>query len=250
MNKKLLLLLLTSLIFGRVNAQHAQYDTVAVTILDRMSRTMGELNSLSATIKTNYDVSSEELGLVKHTDVEHLYIGGPDKMMISSEGDKGSKRYYYNGKTLSYYSADRNHYAQIDAPNTLVEMIGDVNKEYGIIFPLADFMYPTFVDDIIADATSLEYLGMTQVNGKDCFHIAGVTKDKSFQFWITDDAFYLPAKMVIVHLNKPLNPQYEATYCDWEINPTLPPSMFEFDAPPGATKIKFHASHEKNKSHK
>jgi hypothetical protein len=242
MSKKVFLLLLTCLVLGRVNAQNTHLDTAAVTILDKMSRTMGELTSLSATIKTNYDVSSEELGLVKHSDVEHLYVGGPDELMISSEGDKGSKRYYYNGKRLCYYSVDKNHYAEEKAPGTVVEMIDSMNRKYGIMFPLADFLYPGFVDDILADASSLELLGITQVDGKDCYHIAGMTKDKSFQFWISDDAFYLPMKLVIVHLNRPLNPQYEATYCDWQINPSLPPSIFEFDAPPGATKIKFHSS--------
>ena len=223
---------------GRVQAQNPKIDTVAVSILDRMSAMIGELGSCSATVKSNYDVSSRELGLVKHSDIEHVYVGGPDKLLVRCEGDKGSRSLLYNGKTLSYYSADRNNYSQVSVPSSMIEMIDYMNKNYGIVFPVADYLYPGFVDDIISQANNLVFLGMTKVDGKDCFHIAGTAKDKTFQFWIADDAFYLPVKMVIVSTDKPLNPQFEATYTDWQINPSLPNGIFEFNAPPNARKIK------------
>ena len=224
----------------KAKAQNPKFDTVAVSILDRMSQVIGELGSCSATVRSNYDVASEELGLVKHADVEHVYIGGSDKLLIRSEGDKGNRSLLYNGKTLSYYSLDKNQYAKVDVPAAVVDMIDYMNKNYGIVFPMADFLYPTFVDDILAQANDLVLLGMTKVDGKDCFHIAGTTKDKTFQFWIADDAFSLPVKLVIVNTDKPLNPQYEATYCDWEINPALPAAIFDFKAPPNAKKIKLY----------
>ena len=230
--------MLAFLASGQVNAQSAHIDTVAVSILDKMSAMIGELGSCSATVKSNYDVSNQELGLVKHSDEEHIYIGGADKLLVRSSGDKGNRYIMYNGKTLSYYSIDKNHYSQVDVPSTVMEMIDHMNKNYGIVFPVADFLYPGFVDDILAASTNLVLLGTTKVDGKECFHIAGTAKDKTFQFWIADDPFYLPVKMVIVYTNKPMNPQFEATYCDWQLNPILPASIFEFKVPANAKKIK------------
>jgi len=238
MKKRFFFSVFICILCGSINAQTAKFDTVAVSILDRMSQTIGELGSCSAVVHSTYDVSSQELGLVKHSDIEHVYVGGPDKLLVRSEGDKGNRYLLYNGSTLSYYSLDKNHYAQTKVPSSVVEMIDYMNKTYGIVFPVADFLYPTFVDDILAAANNLVMLGMTKVDGKDCFHIAGTAKDKSFQFWIADDAFYLPVKMVIVYTDKPMNPQFEATYCDWQINPNLPNSIFEFKVPPNAKKIK------------
>ncbi len=238
MKKGFLYIILVCLVSGRAEAQSSKIDTVAVAILDRMSAMIGELNSCSATVKSCYDVSSNELGLVKHSDEEHVYVGGPNKLMVRSEGDKGNRYLMYNGETLSYYSLDKNRYAQTKVPATVMEMIDYMNKNYGIIFPIADFMYPGFVDDILAEANNLVMLGITKVDGKECFHIAGTTKDKTFQFWIADDAFYLPVKMAIVYTNKPMNPQFEAIYSDWQINPSLPASLFEFQTPPNAKKIK------------
>ena len=62
------------------------------------------------------------------------------------------RTFVFNGKKLSYYSHDRNQYGQADAGMSLVEIIDSVNKLYGIEFPAADFLYPSFVDDILADS--------------------------------------------------------------------------------------------------
>jgi hypothetical protein len=230
----------------QIQAQSSTIDTVAVSILDRMSAVIGDLASCSVTVNSNYDIRSEHFGLVKHSNEQHVYMQGPDKLFIRSEGDKGSRSFSYNGKTLSYYSMERNQYAIAEAPPTIMEMIDTMNKTYGIEFPTADFFYPTFVDDLLTEAKTLIYLGTTKVDGKECFHIAGTAKDKTFQFWISNDAFTLPVKMVIVYTDKDMNPQYEAILSDWQLNPSLPAALFTFNVPPGAKKIKMIAlSHKK-----
>jgi hypothetical protein len=245
MNKKFFFLFLSGFIISaQLRAQKAQavsvrrIDTVAVAILDKMSAVIGELGSASVTIKSNYDVTSKELGLIKHSDEEHLFLHGPNKLLVKSDGDRGSRDLYYDGKTLSYYSMDRNQYGQIEAPASLVDMIDSVSRRYGIEFPAADFLYPTFVDDILAESKELVYLGMTTIDGKECYHIAGMGADKSFQFWISNDAFTLPVKMVIIYTSKPMNPQYEAVLSEWQVNPTLPDAMFDFSIPHKAQKVK------------
>lgn len=229
---------------GRLSAQTKtqtpvrRIDTVAVAILDKMSAVIGDLSSCSVTIKTNYDITSKELGLIKHSDEEELFLHGPDKLLVKSDGDRGSRDFYFDGSKLSYYSLDKNQYGQIDAQLSLVEMIDTVNKLYGIEFPAADFLYPSFVDDILADSKELVYLGLTKVNGKECFHIAGKGIDKTFQFWISNDAYTLPMKMVLVYTSKELDPQYEATFTDWQVNPNLPDAMFTFTVPHKAQRVK------------
>jgi hypothetical protein len=238
MKQSAIFIILFYLSAGGVKAQ-SKIDTVAVSVLDRMSAMIGELTSCSATVKSCYDVGSPDLGLIKHSDVEHIYVSGPDKMFVTSEGDMGGKNLSYDGKTFSYYSPDKNYYAQISTPSpSVIETIEYMNKNYGITFPAADFLYPGFVDDILAEANNLVLLGMTEVEGKNCFHIAGTAKDKTFQFWISEAPFYLPVKLVIVNTEKAMNPQFESTYSDWQLNPNLPGSVFEFKIPQNARKIK------------
>jgi hypothetical protein len=238
MNKRFIVCIIVCMAISQVKAQSAKIDTVAISILDHMSAVIGDLSSCSVKVNSFYDIPSQHFGLVKHSEEQEVYMHGPDKLLIKSEGDKGSRDFYYNGKTLSYYSQDNNHYAQIQTPSTIVEMIDSVHKVFGIEFPVADFFYPGFVDDIIAESKNLAYLGITKVDGKECFHIAGTANDKTFQFWISNDAYYLPLKVVIVYIGKEKNPQFEARLCDWVVNPNLPDAMFEFTAPPNAKKIK------------
>jgi len=227
-------------------AEGPRIDTVAISILDRMSAMIGSLGSCSVTVHSNYDITSHYLGLVKHSDEQKLFMKGPSKLLIRAEGDKGSRIYTYDGATFNYYSVDKNQFGVLQAPATTMEMIDTINKAYGIDFPAADFFYPTFVDDILAESTNLMYLGLTTVDGKECFHIAGTAKDKTFQFWISDDAYSLPVKVVIVYTSREMNPQYEAVLTDWQVNPNLPDALFEFTAPPNARKIKLTASSTKH----
>lgn len=238
MNKKLFLIILICVSTTHTKGQSSKIDTVAVSILDQMSAMIGDMVSCSFTVKSNYDVKNQKLGLIKHSNEEQVYLQGPDKLLIRAEGDKGSRSFYYNGKTLSYYSLDRNQFAEIESLPTIVSMIDTINKRFGIEFPAADFLYPTFVDDILAEANNLVYLGITKVDNKECFHIAGTSNDRTFQFWISNDAFYLLIKVVIVYTKKEMNPQYEAVLSDWKINPTFPDAMFVFKAPPKSKKIK------------
>jgi hypothetical protein len=242
---------LTILLAGRLDAQtktQAQgrrIDTVAVAVLDRMSAVIGQLGSCSVTIKSNYDITNKDLGLIKHSDEEQLFLHGPDKLLVKSDGDRGSRDFYFDGKKLSYYSLDKNQYGQIDASMSLVQMIDTVNKLYGIEFPAADFLYPSFVDDILLESKEQVYLGLTKVDGKECYHIAGRSDDKTFQFWISDDAYSLPVKMVIVYTNQEMKPQYEAVLTDWQVNPTLPDAIFDFTVPHKATRVKLVAQTHK-----
>ena len=244
MSKTLSFLFLALLFAGGASAQtktqpqYRRIDTVAVAILDKMSAVIGDLSSCSVTIKNNYDITSKELGLIKHSDDQQLFLHGSNKMLVKSDGDRGSRDFYFDGAKLSYYSLDKNQYGQIDAPMSLVEMIDTVSKLYGIEFPAADFLYPTFVDDILAESKELVYLGLTKVDGKDCYHIAGKASDKTFQFWISDDAYTLPVKMVIVYTSQAMNPQYEAVLTDWQVNPNLPDALFTFTIPHRAQRVK------------
>lgn len=242
MRKKLLIFLFAGVMAaGQLQAQTRRIDTVAVAILDKMSAMIGELSSCSVNIRSNYDVGSKELGLIKHSDEQQLFLHGPNQLLIKSEGDQGSHDFYFDGKTLSYYSMDKNQYGQIPAAANVIEMIDTVNKLYGIEFPAADFFYPTFVDDILSDSRTLVYLGLTKVDGKECYHIAGTTPDKTYQFWIADDAFTLPMKMVVIYTNKDMHPQYEATLNGWQVNPSLPDALFTFTVPHRARKVKLMA---------
>jgi hypothetical protein len=216
----------------------AQIDSEAVAILDRMSNVITNLESCSFTLKTEYDIYNERLGLVKYSDVASVFLKAPDKLLVNKKGDKGQKNFYYDGNTFSYYSVDNNQFASIPVTLSIMEIIDSLHNEYGIDFPAADIFYPDLVDYLITNSDNLSYLGLTNVDDKECFQIAGTSDEITYQLWITNDESYLPLKMSIVYTNRTANPQYEALFQNWSLNPSLDDSMFNFIVPEGAIKIK------------
>lgn len=219
-------------------SQNSQIDTVAIMMLNKMGNLIGQLESCSFTLKTSDDGIDVDLGLIKYFNVHQVYMVGPDKMLINSQGDKGHRGFWYNGKHLMYYSYTENNYGVIDAPPNILATIDSVHKNYGIDFPAADFFYPSFTIDLVDQYNNIIYVGKSKVDTKDCFHIIAQNAGMSIQIWISDDAMFLPVKFVITYYDVTPNQQYEATFSDWKLNPQLPDEMFEFTPPPQAEQLK------------
>ncbi len=235
--KRLLFLFLLIGLFFPARAQEKTYDTIAIVILDHMSAILGDLTSCRFRLDVESDLSDPDLGVVTSHEVSDISFGGPDKMLMHITGDKGHRGYWYNGKTLTWYSFTENNYVVINVPNQIIAMIDSVNDTYGIDFPAADFFYPTLTDDLIDQCDYISYHGKTRLNDQTCLQIVAKNKKMTVQFWVSDEALFLPVKMVITYHDNSVIQRYEATFSDWQINPGLPSAMFEFALPPGANQI-------------
>lgn len=239
--KNILQIVLHVVILFLINSinSNAQIDSSAVAILDKMSFTLGNLNSCSLTLKTEIDVMDGRLGAITNTEAANVNLKAPNKFYISKSGDRGNKEFYYNGKSFVYFSKSSNVYSSVPAPPTIMQTIDSIHNSFGIDFPAADFFYPYFTDDLLDVSVNLSDLGVTTMNNKKCFHLAGNTLDKTYQIWIADDGTFLPVKLSIVTVRPGSDEHYTALYEDWVLNPTLQDSMFEFTAPSDALKIRF-----------
>ncbi len=241
--KKIWITVLFAVAFaGNISAQQTIYkdDTSAIYILTRMSTTLQNLSSCKFTAHLYYDVLSHDLGLVKHASIERIWIQFPDKFLIHMEGDKGKNALLCDGKNFYNYSYMLNRYAETKASSSVIGTMDSAHNAFGIDFPAADFFYPSFVSDILETGGTILNLGLTKVFDTECFHIAGKDANgTSFQFWIANDEYLLPVKMVITYPQASNNIQYEVYYNDWELNSSFPPSMFNFMPPPRALKMEF-----------
>lgn len=220
-----------------VNAQvENRADTTAVKILDRMSDFIGGLEAVSFTANISQDVEENRYGLVKEFSEDEVFMVGPDKMHVQSNGTKGHRGYWYNGESLVYYSFKENNYSVVDAPSDIITMIDSIHNTFDIEFPAADIFYPDFVDTIIENFDHIDYLGKKESNGREVFHIMAVNENTNFQIWVANDGFFLPERFVIIHKDDAFK-QYEVIFTNWNINPDLPLEMFSFEPPPNAKNI-------------
>ncbi len=220
-----------------VTAQQVKVDPGAVILLDRMSEVIGDLNSCSFKVNSSIDQLDPQNGLIREFFHHEVYMVGPDKMQIQTNGPKGNHGYWYNGDILMYYSMTFNHYSFIDTPDNIIETIDMVNAEYGIDFPAADFFYPTFTDDLIDHSEIITYRGLITVDGHECHHIVALGAEQHIQLWLKNDAFTLPLRIVIIEKSEGFSLQYEGVFSDWVINPNLPDAIFDFVVPETAKRL-------------
>ncbi len=221
-----------------LKAQKPEIDTVALQLLERMQMLFSNNNNLSFTMKTSYDIVSDDLGLVKHSDEVTLLASLPNKLLVESNGDKGHLKLFYNGSRLVLYDFEKNHFAMLNVPKTIAEMVDELQFSYGIEFPAGDFFYPDFVSDITGSVQKLSYLGISVVDGKECYHIAAKTPDNTWQLWIEKSIYHLPVRLVVVYDGVPEHPQYQADFENWNLNAFVHRGLFEFMPPPGSDEIK------------
>jgi hypothetical protein len=212
-------------------------DTAAILILDHMSDMIGSLSSVSYSLMVTHDVPDPDYGTIARFATHQVHMTGPDRMLVNSRSDKGHRGYWYNGAQVVYYNFTENNYGVMDAPDSIMATIEELHERYGVDFPAADFFYPTFTDDLIAQSTRIDYLGMVQVEGRECFRIVARGADQTVQLWIANDATFLPVRFIITD-HTLSNAQYQGTFSDWSLNPDVPREFYEFRPPPGASLIR------------
>lgn len=207
-----------------------KYDSRAVASLDALSEAIGELSSCSYTLDTFRSLSDG-------TDIQNehdVYMRGPDKMYIQSAGTNGEKAYWFNGSRLAFFSYTKDVYATVDAPGNIITAIEFIHNNYGIDFPAADFFYPEFTDDILANYDTV-FFSEEEIDGIECNYVIASNDDENVQIWI-DKVTNLPHRLVIE--SKLANERvYDSVFSNWRTNPELPDILFEFEPPANSEQI-------------
>jgi len=234
-NTFLLLPLLFISFFGYAQ-EVKKIDSSAIFILDKMGDVIGDLESVSFSLKNSTDKLDANKNIVKHYSTSVISFSGPDKLRVRTEDTRGRSGFYYDGAYLSYYNFNENNYVTLEAPETTLEMIDKMHLDYDFQFPAADFFYPSFTDDMMEQFTTIELLGKRIIDGEECFHIIATNTDLNVQLWISNNSYLLPKHFTIIYKNNS-NIQYESTFSNWSINPNIPDAVFDFMPPPNAKLI-------------
>ena len=229
---------LCSAVMAQDSTLSSKYDPTAILLLDRMSNIIGEMTSCSFKTSVSQDVSDPDFGPVKKFSQSEIFMVGPDKMMLNYFGTKGHRQCWYDGKQFAIYDFEEKNYGLVPAPGNIISMIDSIHEHFEFDFPAADFFYPAFTDDLMQSSDRIAFLGRTDVNGWECFHILAKNATMTSQIWISNDAYNLPMKYVITYDSKPGHPQYECTFTDWQVNPNIPNAVFSFLPPPGSHEVR------------
>lgn len=163
----------------------------------------------------------------------------PDKLRINGDGDLESKQLIYDGKTLTLYDKDKNHYGAIEIAGDIDAALDKAHKEYGLRVGLAELGANRLVEHAHQSLTNALYVGESKVRGVLCHHLAFDKENVHFQLWVEAGDKPLLRKVVVTQKKLPGSPQWTAFLSDWNFSPQLADNLFTFTPPEGAQKIKF-----------
>lgn len=211
----------------------------AKELIDKMGTFLNMAKQFSFHSEVMFDDHLPSGQKIQFAAAEDVSVRKPDRIYVDYKSDLGSKKFWYNGKTITLLSPLHNSYSTIEAPPNIESAINLLMKDYGFTVPLGDFLFSDPHRTLMENVEAGIYVGPGDVNGVDCQHLAFVEKYIDWQIWIEDGKEPIPRKVVITYKTMPGSPQYIAVLSDWNFEKSLPDSLFSANLPKDAKNIDF-----------
>lgn len=170
------------------------------------------------------------------------FVKRPDMLRVNAVGDIVNRQFFFNGKTITLYDKDAKIFATMPVPSDIEAALEKANKDFGVRVALTDLASPKLWDLVSSKIEHSLYVGMSNVRGVTCHHLAFDNSDVHLEVWIDAGEKPLPMKIVLDHKKLEGSPEWTAYLGDWKTNEHLANAMFDFVQPAGAKKVKFVAA--------
>lgn len=205
--------------------------------LKKMSAFLAKLPHFALEAEETFDELPDGQLRRQLTNVRRVAVERPNHVAADATGDTLNRAAWYDGRTVTVLDKEHNVYATIEALGTIDATFDKLTDEYGVVLPLADFLYSDPYAVLMAGVTYGRYLGIHQAAGVACHHLAFSQATIEWQLWIDAGDKPLPRKLVISYVQEPGEPQYSAVIRRWTLDAKVPEGLFTFEAPEGAQKV-------------
>jgi hypothetical protein len=219
-------------------------DPRADELVREMSDLLASTKSFALEAEEIYDEVPEHLPRTQLTNLRHVALRRPDRMVGDASGDALNRSFWYDGKTVSIHEKEQNTYANLPVPSTIDGALDAIFERMGMVIPLADFVYEDVYARLMESVQRGVYLGFHRVGDVPCHHLSFEQESIDWQLWIDAGEKPLPRKLVIAYKSEDEVPQYAVTMGKWNLNADLPEELFKFEPPEGAERIEFPTAQE------
>jgi hypothetical protein len=202
-----------------------------------MSELLASSKAFALEAEEVYDELPENVPRTQLTSRRHVALRRPDRLAGRATGDAINRSFWYDGKTIAALDEAQNVYVGMDVPPTIDGALDAVLARTGMVIPLADFLYGDVYERLMGSVERGVYLGIHDVEGIPCHHLAFEQATIDWQLWVDAGPQPLPRKLVIAYKTEDDVPQYQVTIRKWNLKAQVPDELFQFQPPPGATKV-------------
>ena len=228
----------------QAQASAVSLDKRALDALKLMSDTIAQAKTIQFQARSMVPIKTPGGMWINLYGTSRVIMQGPDKLFASTAGDFAPHDFYFDGKTITRYSPDKNLYAVKDSPGTIDDMVEKAYKEEGKSFPYADILISEPYAVMTASLTSALYIGQSTIRplsgpgGVKTDHLVFSNKGVQWQIWIGADD-HLPRLVVATYFDDASEPSYTVEFGDWKINEPVGADVFIFKNVSNAAKIEF-----------
>lgn len=226
--------------------EKSDVDKEALEILKKATDYLSGLEQFRLKSDKTKDVVQESGQKLQFSDSSEVSVKRPDRIFSSRTDDDGIKHnFWYDGKTATMYDEGKKVYGQIRVPETIDEMLDYLETVMEFPFPLADLLYND-LSHLSNIPLSGKFVDVSHLEGIACDHLAFRGESVDWQFWIDRGEKPLFRKIVISYKKLPGEPQLSARLSEWDSQPSLPDTLFQFSVPEGAQRIQVLGSKRPN----
>ncbi|MGE0478971.1 MAG: DUF2092 domain-containing protein [Phycisphaerae bacterium] len=208
---------------------------------DDAVRRMSDFLGNQSQFRVEAEIVNEQLDAagyrIQYSDFTTIEVARPNMLRATIDGDRLSRRVWYNGKSVSVLDTEQNCYSVVDAPSDIDAMLDHMVTNYGAGAPVADVIVNQVYDSLMRNVVTGSYVGLHRVGTWQCHHLAFSQPSIDWQIWIENSDTPFPRRLTIVYKNNPARPMYMATFARWDTTANLAPGDFEFQPPADARQV-------------
>ncbi len=212
-------------------------DPKADAILRKMSQTLANAKQFTFESEDMIDQPLDDGQKVHVAKTVKVAVRRPDCVAAEVTGDNEDVRYCYKGNQMTLINLREKCYTQQQVPDNIDEMFDFLALNYGLTPPLADLMFADPHKAMTERLRTGRYLGIHNVMGVKCHHLAFRQEGIDWQIWIEDSERAVPRKVVITYKELPGYPQFIALLNKWDLDAKLPDSTFSMSAPTDCKRV-------------
>jgi hypothetical protein len=213
-------------------------DAKAAEILKQMSDYLGNLERFTYVGSNSTDLVLKGNQKITIFAASKVSIKRPNKVRSQRLGEIAKVQMFYDGRTLTIFDQEGKHYAQREISLETDGLLDFIRDSFEMEIPAADLFYQDVYEGLMDTAESGRYIGETDIDGVPCHHLAFQADEVDWQLWVETGNRPVPVRYSVTSKWTTSSPVSSVQFSEWDLSPKFPDSVFQFQAPPGAKRVK------------
>lgn len=219
------------------SAQPLTLEPRAVEAIKQMTDYLKGLQQFSVQADITEDFLLDSGLKVQYGRTVTASVRRPDRLRVESHGDLEDRQLFLDGDTATLVHLGQSQYSTLSVPTGIDAALDHLVQTYGLRAPLADLIYADAYDRLLDGTLAGFYLGLGEVHGHLCRHLAFRQAGIDWQIWVENGPTPFPRKLLITDKAEPEGLQFTALLSHWDTSVQLDEDSFRYGPSQKAQRI-------------